>query len=178
MVIKECRSDSDRLPPDEAKICNTKDYNPNDVSEDRMNLFYKWKPILVNISFLNCPHSEVPKAIKLDESMTLDKIREELSQCENGESIMKVDMYFCNNGGSNVIPRNQEAKTCLCEILSDNGNLCIWRSENPEEVISRLIEEKRNCPEYRCTFEKRNKNRYFKLCKNGIEWKLDSNMSW
>ena len=163
--------------------------------------------ILVNITFPNCPHSEVPKASKLDTSMTLDKIREELSQYENGESIMKVDMYFCNNGGSNVIPRSQEVKTCLHEILGDNNNLCIRRSENPDEVIPRLIKEKRldcgvrwtesgpkqsdniafkfnrhefgtNCPEYRCTYEKTNKNKYFKLCKNGIEWKLDLNMSW
>ena len=159
--------------------------------------------ILVNITFPNCPHSEVPKASKLDTSMTLDKIREELSQYENGESIMKVDMYFCNNGGSNVIPRSQEVKTCLHEILGDNNNLCIKRSENLEKVVPRLIKEKKldcgirwteNGPKqsdstaFKFTryeflsvrrdcgrsFEKSNK----KLCENGIEWKLDLNMSW
>ena len=165
-------------------------------------IFNKWR--LVNINFLNCPHSEEPRATKLDTSMMLGKIREVLSQCdENDESIMKFDMYFCNNGGSNVIRRSEEASIYLREILSDNNNLCIKRSKKPEEIMPRLIKEKKlNCgirwtengpkqsdsiafkfnryefgthrPEYRCTFEKSDK----KLCENGIEWKLDLNMSW
>jgi len=166
----------------------------------------KWmnpNPILVNINFLNCPHSEEPKATKLDTSMTLEKIREVLSQCENGESIMKFDMYFCNSGGSNVIRRSEEAIICLSDILGDSDNLWIKRSEKLEEVMPRLIKEKKlDCgirwtengpeqsdniafkfnryefgthyPEYRCSFEKSDK----RLCKNGIEWELDLNMSW
>ena len=166
----------------------------------------KWmnpNPILVNINFLNCPHSEEPKATKLDTSMTLEKIREVLSQCENGESIMKFDMYFCNSGGSNVIRRSEETTICLSEVLGNNDNLWIKRSEKLEEVMPRLIKEKKlDCgirwtengpeqsdniafkfnryefgthyPEYRCSFEKSDK----RLCKNGIEWELDLNMSW
>src|SRR5690348_9161678 len=141
---------------------------------------------LINIKFLNCPHSEEPKATKLDTSMTLEKIREELSQCdENGEVIMKGDMYFCSSGGLNVIPRSQEANICLHEILGNNNKLRIKRSMKIEEVIPRLIKEKRiNCgirwtengpkqsdnvafkfnsyefgthrPEYRCRFENSN----------------------
>ncbi|CAG8621259.1 6115_t:CDS:2 [Paraglomus brasilianum] len=131
--------------------------------------------------------------------MTLEKIREELSH----ESIMKFDMYFCNERSPNEIPRNQEANTCLYEILVDNNNLCIKRSKKLEEVMPRLINEKKlDCgirwtedgpkqsdniafkfnryefgtqhTEYRCTFENSNK----KLCENGIEWKLNLNMSW
>ncbi|CAG8580606.1 5243_t:CDS:10 [Paraglomus brasilianum] len=141
--------------------------------------------------------------------MTLEKIRKVLSQCENGEngengeSIMKFDMYFCNKGCPNEIRRSEEATIYLREILGDNNSLCIKLSEKHEEVIPRLIKEKKlNCgirwtengpkqsdniafkfnrhefgthrPEYRCKFEKSNK----KLCDNGIEWKLDLNMSW
>ncbi|CAG8573758.1 2580_t:CDS:2 [Paraglomus occultum] len=159
--------------------------------------------VLVNIDFLNCPHSEQPSTATLDPLMTLDKIREVLSQCKNGESIMKFDMYFCNKGGPNVIPRSEEATIYLHQILGDNSELRIKRSEKIEEVICRLIEKKKlDCgirwtengpkqsdnvafkfnrhefgthrPEYRCRFEKSNK----KLCENGIEWKLDLNMSW
>ena len=98
---------------------------------------------LVNIDFINCPHSEVPKATKLDTSMTLEKIRGELSQCENGESIMKDDMYFCNIGRPYVISRSREANIFLYEILGDNNNLCIKRSKKLEEVMPRLIKEKK-----------------------------------
>ncbi|CAG8638412.1 9448_t:CDS:2, partial [Paraglomus occultum] len=116
---------------------------------------------------------------------------------------MKLDMYFCNKGGPNIIPKSEEATIYLHQILGDNNELRIKRSEKIKEIIPRLIEEKRlncgirwtkngpkqsdnvafkfnrhefgtHCSEYRCRFEKSNKN----LCENGIEWKLDLNMSW
>src|SRR5690348_5468640 len=100
-------------------------------------IFYRWwyRPILVNITFPNCPYSEVPKATILNTSATLDEIRTELSQCENGESIMKIDMYFCNNRGSNIIRRSDETNIYLHQILDNNNDLYVWRSENLEEVI-------------------------------------------
>ena len=172
-----------------------------------MIIFNKWR--LVNINFLNCQHSEQPKATRLDTTMTLEKIRKVLSRCgndENGEnydSIMKPDMYFCNKGSQNEIRRIEEATIYLSEILGDDNSLCIKLSEKLEEVMPRLIKEKKlNCgirltetgpiqsdnvafkfnryefgthrPEYIRRLEKSNK----KLCENGIEWKLDLNMSW
>src|SRR6185312_12234242 len=103
----------------------------------------------------------------------------------------KFDMYFCNNQSSNVIRRSEEGNIQLREILSNDDNFCIKRSKKPEEIMPRLVKEKKlNCgirwtedgpkqsdniafefnriefgthrPEYRCRFEESNK----KLCDN------------
>ena len=100
-------------------------------------------------------------------------------------------------------PQSSLGRRHLHEILDNNNNLCIKRSEKFKEVIPRLIKEKKlDCgirwtergpmqsdnvafkfnryefgthrPEYIRRLEKSNK----KLCENGIEWKLDLNMSW
>src|SRR6185312_1957881 len=97
------------------------------------NIFNKLR--LVNINFLNCPYSEQPSTVRLDTSLTLEKIRELLSQCnKNGKSTMKSDMYFCNKGGPHVIQESEEANIYLYEILADNNNLYIKRSEVLKEV--------------------------------------------
>ena len=138
--------------------------------------------------------------------MTLDEIREKLSQCdENGESIMKFDMKFCNKGGPYEIPKNDEANIYLYEILSDNNNLGIKRNEKVEEIMPRLIKEKKlDCgirwtergpeqsdsiafkfikepnifipPAGSSRSEVKKDRREF--CENGIEWKVDLKMSW
>ena len=160
---------------------------------------------LINIYFRNCLHSEEPIATILDPSMTLEEIREKLSQCdENGKFIMKFDMKFCNKGGPYEIPKSDEANIYLYEILSNNNNLGIKRNENVEEIMPRLIKEKKlDCgiqltkngpiqsdnvafkfkePKFfrhptgssRSEVKKDRKE----FCENGIEWKADLKMSW
>ncbi|CAG8509306.1 3515_t:CDS:2 [Paraglomus occultum] len=144
--------------------------------------------------------------MKLDTSMTLEKIREKLSQRnKNGKSIMKSDMYFCNKGGPYVIQECEEANIYLHEIIGDNNNLCIKRSEVLKEVMPRLIKEKKlDCgiywaergpkqsdnaafkfikePEFAkhpAGFSKSEfKNNSEEFCENGIGWKFDLKVSW
>ncbi|CAG8509285.1 3514_t:CDS:2 [Paraglomus occultum] len=99
---------------------------------------------LININFLDCPYSKEPTAVKLDTSMTLEKIREKLSQRnKNGKSIMKSDMYFCNKERQHLIQESEEANICLHEIIGDNNNLFIKRSEKPEmaTIPDHIIED-------------------------------------
>src|SRR5690348_2866010 len=93
---------------------------------------------VINLNLINYARSEEPTATKLDTSMTLEKIREELS----GKSIMKFDMKFCNREGTHVIQRSEEAIFYLREILDKNNNLCIKRSDKFDELMPRLIKEK------------------------------------
>jgi len=103
-------------------------------------LFNKDKQQLVRICYTNCPYSEKPCTVKIDASMTLDKVRLEC------KAAIKDDMYFCANEGLNVIPQCQENRIRLHEILDNGKKLSIERSENYKEIMPRFIkEEKLDC---------------------------------